>query len=49
MSTETFDLQNDDFKKMADFFYINGFVILENALTPEMITNLRNDLNKVVN
>ena len=47
MSAETFDLQNDDFKKMADFFYTNGFVILENALAPEMIASLRNDLNTV--
>lgn len=46
MATETFNLQNDDFKKIADFFYVNGFVILENALTPEMITRLRNDLQK---
>jgi len=45
MATESFDLQNTDFKKMADFFYTNGFVILENALSPEMLTDLRNDLN----
>jgi hypothetical protein len=32
---------------MADFFYTNGFVILENALAPEMISRLRNDLNTV--
>jgi len=45
MATTSFNLQNTDFKKMADFFYTNGYVILENALTPEMLTNLRNDLN----
>ena len=45
METETFDLQNDSFTKMADFFYTNGFVILENALSPEMLDRLRNDLH----
>lgn len=32
---------------MADFFYTNGFVILKNALAPEMISQLKNDLNTV--
>lgn len=45
MSTETFDLQKGDFKKMATFFYDNGYIILENALTSKMIADLRNDLD----
>lgn len=47
MLAETFDLQNENFTKMADFFYINGFIILENTLSSEMISNLRSDLQKV--
>ena len=42
-----FDLQKDNFAKMADFFYVNGYVILDNALSPETIAKLRNDLYKV--
>lgn len=47
MSSETFDLQNDNFSKMADFFYTNGFIILENALDSETISKLREDLHRV--
>lgn len=36
-STETFNLQTDKFDKIAKFFYTNGFVILENALSEELI------------
>lgn len=46
MSTESFNLQHDDFRKMADFFYVNGFVILNNALDPDMISRLRDDLSR---
>ena len=49
MSIERFDLQTGNFAKMADFFYTNGFVILDNALTPEMLQNVRNDLHNVHN
>ena len=44
MSIERFDLQTGNFEKMADFCYTNGFVILDNALTPELLQNVRNDL-----
>jgi ectoine hydroxylase-related dioxygenase (phytanoyl-CoA dioxygenase family) len=46
---ESFNLQNDKFDKMADFFYVNGYVILENALDTETIEKLRNDLNNINN
>lgn len=49
MSIERFDLEKDNFAKMADFFYTNGFVILDNALTPEMLQNVRIDLHNVHN
>lgn len=49
MSTERFNLEKDSFTKMADFFYTNGYVILDNALSPEMIKNLKNDLYSVYN
>jgi hypothetical protein len=35
--SEHFDLQNDNFDKMADFFYTNGYVILHNALDSETV------------
>lgn len=47
MSVERFDLQKDDFRKISDFFYVNGFVILDNALTSEQIEKLRNELYSV--
>ena len=47
MSVERFNLQKDSFPKMADFFYTNGFVILDNALSPELITKLRTELHNV--
>ena len=42
--SERFDLQKDLFDKMADFFYTNGYVILDNALDEDTISNLRSDL-----
>lgn len=43
---ETFDLEKaTNFVKIADFFYTNGYVILENALSPEIVEKLRNELN----
>ena len=44
---ERFDLQTDQFAKMADFFYTNGYVILDNALSPDMIARVRRDLHTV--
>ena len=49
MSTERFDLQTASFEKMADFFYTNGYVILDNALSPDVIESLKNDLYNVHN
>ena len=42
--TERFDLQTGNFAKMADFFYTNGFIILDNALQPDILNKLKNDL-----
>ncbi len=47
MSVERFDLQKDSFQKMADFFYVNGFVILDNALTRDEVDTIKNDLHMV--
>lgn len=44
MNVERFNLQTDNFEKIADFFYVNGFVILDDALPPEMLQNVKNDL-----
>ena len=49
MSVERFNLQKDDFKKMADFFYTNGFVILDDAILPDQIKKLRDELYDVHN
>lgn len=48
-SIERFNLQTDSFTKMADFFYVNGFVILDNALSSEQIHKLKNELYEVHN
>ena len=42
--SERFDLQKDSFNKMADFFYTNGYVILDNALDKDTISDLSSDL-----
>lgn len=47
MSVERFDLNRSPLDKMADFFYTNGFVILDNALDAETLEKLRNDLHEV--
>lgn len=47
--TEVFDLEKSDLKKMTDFFYTNGFIILENAIKPNQIEKLRNELYGVHN
>jgi len=49
MFVERFDLQTDQYSKMADFFYTNGFVILDNALTNDMLTNVKEDLHRIHN
>lgn len=38
---------NNNFREMADFFHENGFIILDNAIPPEMLQRLRNDLNQL--
>lgn len=43
----TFDLQKGDFKKMSDFFYDNGYIVLENALSPTQIEQVRTDLYSI--
>lgn len=47
MFVERFNLQTDQFSKIADSFYVNGFVILDNALSSEEISNIRQDLHTV--
>lgn len=47
MSVERFDLQKDSFQKIADFFYVNGFVILDNALTSDEVDTIKNDLHMI--
>lgn len=47
--SERFDLQTGNFAKMADFFYTNGYVILDNALNPEIIDELKSDLHNINN
>ena len=49
MSIERFDLQTGNFAKMADFFYTNGYIILDNALEPDTLNKLKLDLNNVHN
>jgi ectoine hydroxylase-related dioxygenase (phytanoyl-CoA dioxygenase family) len=39
-----FDLQKDNFAKIADFFYVNGYVILDNALSKDVVNKLRTEL-----
>lgn len=41
---ERFNLQTDSMHSMASFFYDNGYVILDNALSPELVHRLRNEL-----
>ena len=45
-SVEHFNLNTASFDKMADFFYTNGFIILDDALSPDVIARLREDLAK---
>lgn len=40
-----FNLETNAFDKMASFFYDNGYVILDNAISPEMIAKLRGELS----
>ena len=49
--TERFDLQSDKFSssKAADFFYTNGYVILDNALNQETINKLKSELHTMEN
>lgn len=48
-SIEKFNLETSDFKKISNFFYDNGFVILENAISNEQIQKLKNELYTVHN
>jgi ectoine hydroxylase-related dioxygenase (phytanoyl-CoA dioxygenase family) len=43
----SFDAKSKDFKSWASFFHENGYVIINNALSNEMIQKLHVDLNKV--
>jgi len=45
-SVERFNLNSASFDKMADFFYTNGFIILDDALSPDVVARLREDLSK---
>lgn len=47
-NTKTFDI-NDSFVEMTNFFHKNGYIIIENSLSQEEITNLRTDLNNLDN
>ena len=47
MYSERFDLRLGDFKQQASFFYDNGYVILDNALSDEQVKQLRLELNNV--
>lgn len=42
--TERFDINVDKFEKMANYFYTNGYVIIENALSPDIVSALKKDL-----
>jgi ectoine hydroxylase-related dioxygenase (phytanoyl-CoA dioxygenase family) len=44
-TTAQFDLCTDSFDQMADFFYANGYVILNNALDADMVRRIRHDLH----
>jgi ectoine hydroxylase-related dioxygenase (phytanoyl-CoA dioxygenase family) len=45
MNDKRFNLEKDNFDKMANFFYDNGYVILENALSKELVEKLSFELN----
>jgi len=49
MDIERFNLNVDSYDKIANFFYDNGFVILDDTLSPEEIYNIKNDLYKLHN
>ena len=44
---ERFDLTNCDFKKASDFFYVNGYIILDNALSNDIVEKIRTELYAV--
>ena len=46
---ERFDLTKCDFQKASDFFYVNGYIILDNALSEETINKIKNELYTVHN
>jgi ectoine hydroxylase-related dioxygenase (phytanoyl-CoA dioxygenase family) len=43
----SFDAKNKDFKTWASFFHENGYIIINNALSIDMIQRLRADLYKI--
>lgn len=43
-TTKTFDATKKDFKSWSEFFHTNGYIILNGALNPEQIKNLRTEL-----
>jgi ectoine hydroxylase-related dioxygenase (phytanoyl-CoA dioxygenase family) len=46
MATNTFSISSD-FRQMTDFFHTNGYIIVENAISPDVIAKLKNDLLKL--
>ncbi len=42
-----FNFSTDSFKKISEYFYTNGFVIIDNAISPEQITKLKKELGSV--
>lgn len=43
----SFDANKKDFKKWAAFFHANGYIVINNALSPSVINDLRTDLERL--
>lgn len=44
-----FDINESNFRDMADHFHTNGFIILDNAIPQDKLDKIRDDLNKIDN
>jgi len=44
IKTNTFDVNQKNYKAWSDFFHTNGYIILSNAIEPNQITKLKEEL-----
>jgi ectoine hydroxylase-related dioxygenase (phytanoyl-CoA dioxygenase family) len=45
----SFNFEDNTFREMADFFHENGYIKIDNSISPEIINDLKQDLYKAEN